>query len=86
MYLLSADFNFSNHLIRYMYIPEVMDLCQEEQAPGAAEGRYEATIWTPSCCLQGFVSSAGKLIEIFCPKTQTAGSLFLFPLFLIPGR
>lgn len=31
-------------------------------------------------------SSAGNLIEIFCPKTQTAGSLFLFPLFLIPGR
>lgn len=30
--------------------------------------------------------SAGNLIEIFCPKTQTAGSLFLFPLFLIPGR
>lgn len=63
-----------------------MDLCQEEQTPGAAEGRYEATIWTPSCCLQGFVSSAGNLIEVVCPKTQTAGSLFLFPLFLIPGR
>lgn len=61
-----------------------MDLCQEEQTPGAAEGRF----WTPSpsCCLQGFVSSAGNLLEIFCPKTQTAGSLFLFPLFLIPGR
>lgn len=51
---------------------------------GEVGGNHLDTV--ADCCLQGFVSSAGNLIEVFCPKTQTAGSLFLFPLFLIPGR